>query len=269
MAALQHKPLAQVGNGSALYYHYLVEAIKQGLLRRNAQLCDPLSTAWDFAASLDEQHVQEYADAIDDQRAAPWNEPGRPADTVWMAATDAQGRTACLIQSLFHDFGSGCILGDTGVLWQNRAAGFNANPEHVNGWAPGKRPAHTLNPSCYLADDGRRWFFGTQGGDGQPQTQMVLATQLIDYQQPIDQALGFPRFLLGRSFFDSTDNLKLEGDMSAASIEGLAALGHGVEIIPAQSPMTGHAGIIAIDAQGRRSAMHDPRGEGTALGQAD
>ena len=75
--------------------------------------------------------------------------------------------------------------------------------------------------------------------------------------------------MLGRSFFDSTDNLKLEGDMSAASIEGLEALGHGVEIIPAQSPMTGHAGIIAIDAQGRRSAMHDPRGEGTALGQAD
>jgi gamma-glutamyltranspeptidase len=269
MATLQHKPLARVGNGSALYYHYLVEAIKQGLLRRNGQLRDPLHAPWDFAASLDDRHVQGYADAIDDQRAAPWNEPGRPADTVWMAATDAQGRTACLIQSLFHDFGSGCILGDTGVLWQNRAAGFNADPEHVNGWAPGKRPAHTLNPSCYLANDGQRWFFGTQGGDGQPQTQMVLATQLIDYRQPIDQALHAPRFLLGRSFFDSTDNLKLEGDMRAATIEGLAALGHEVETIPAQSPMTGHAGIIAIDAQGRRSAMHDPRGEGTALGQAD
>ncbi|MHC8406818.1 gamma-glutamyltransferase family protein [Pseudomonas sp. TMB3-21] len=268
MAVMQHKPLAQVGNGSALYYHYLVEAIKQGLLRRNGQLCDPLSNPWDFAANLDDGQIRHYADAIDDQRAAPWNEPGRPADTVWMAATDAEGRTACLIQSLFHDFGSGCILGDTGVLWQNRAAGFNANPEHVNGCAPGKRPAHTLNPSCYLGDDGRRWFFGTQGGDGQPQTQMVLATQLIDYQQPIDQALQTPRFLLGRSFFDSTDNLKLEGDMSATTIEGLATLGHEVEIIPARSPMTGHAGVISIDADGRRSAMHDPRGEGTGLGQA-
>ena len=268
MAALQHKPLAKVGNGSPLYYHYLVEAIKQGLLRRNAQLCDPLSKPWDFAASLDDLHIQGYAEAIDDLRASPWNEAGRPADTAWMAATDAQGRTACLIQSLFHDFGSGCILGDTGVLWQNRAAGFDANPEHPNGWAPGKRPAHTLNPSCYLADDGRRWFFGTQGGDGQPQTQMVLATQLIDYRQPIDQALQTPRFLLGRSFFDSTDNLKLEGDMSTATVDGLATMGHEVEVIPARSPMTGHAGIIAIDAAGQRSAMHDPRGEGTALGQA-
>jgi gamma-glutamyltranspeptidase/glutathione hydrolase len=268
MAVLQHKPLAQLGNGSALYYHYLVEAIKQGLLLRNEQLCDPLTQPWDFAANLDDATILHYANAIDDQRASPWNEPGRPADTAWMAATDAQGRTACLIQSLFHDFGSGCILGDTGVLWQNRAAGFNANPEHVNGWAPGKRPAHTLNPSCYLADDGRRWFFGTQGGDGQPQTQMVLATQLIDFQQPIDLALQTPRFLLGRSFFDSTDNLKLEGDMSTTTVQGLAALGHEVETISARSPLTGHAGIIAIDADGRRSAMHDPRGEGTSLGQA-
>jgi gamma-glutamyltranspeptidase/glutathione hydrolase len=98
---------------------------------------------------------------------------------------------------------------------------------------------------------------------------MVLATQLIDFQQPIDQALLTPRFLLGRSFFDSTDNLKLEGDMSAATIEGLGTLGHEVEIIPARSPMTGHAGIIAIDAAGRRSAMHDPRGEGAGLGLPD
>jgi gamma-glutamyltranspeptidase/glutathione hydrolase len=98
---------------------------------------------------------------------------------------------------------------------------------------------------------------------------MVLATQLVDFGQPVDVALQTPRFLLGRSFFDSTDNLKLEADMNAETIAGLAALGHEVEIIPARSPMTGHAGIIAIDAAQRRSAMHDPRGEGLALGQAN
>ncbi|MFJ3469855.1 gamma-glutamyltransferase family protein [Pseudomonas sp. NPDC090201] len=268
MGSLLHKPLADIANGSAAYYHLLVEAIKQGLLRRNAQLCDPGFSDWDFAASLSDENLAQYADAIDDERAASWNEPGRPADTIWMAATDEQGRTACLIQSLFHDFGSGCILGDTGVLWQNRAAGFNVDPRHVNGWAPGKRPAHTLNPSCYLADDGRRFFFGTQGGDGQPQTQMVLATQLIDYRQPIDRALGTPRFLLGRSFFDSTDNLKLEGDISPDAAVGLAELGHEVEMIASHSPMTGHAGIISIEPDGVRHAMHDPRGEGMALGLA-
>ncbi|TBV07009.1 gamma-glutamyltransferase family protein [Phytopseudomonas dryadis] len=269
MAALAHKPIAASGNGSAAYYHYLVEAIKQGLLRRNAELCDPQAVAWDYAASLSATRSAAHAAAIDAERAAPWAEPGRPADTVWMAASDAQGRTACLIQSLFHDFGSGCILGDTGVLWQNRAAGFSAEATHPNAWAPGKRPAHTLNPSCYLADDGRRLFFGTQGGDGQPQTQMVLATQLIDFAEPIDRALRMPRFLLGRSFFDSTDNLKLEADIAGAVGERLAAMGHDVELIPSLSPFTGQAGAIAIETDGRRFAMHDPRGQGSSLGQSD
>lgn len=267
MAALQHTPIAESGSGSARYYHFLVEAIKQGLLRRNSELHDPRASGWDYAAGLSNASVAGYAERIDAQHAAPWAEPGRPADTVWMAATDAEGRTACLIQSLFHDFGSGCILGDTGVLWQNRAAGFSANPEHPNAWAPGKRPAHTLNPSCYLADDGRRLFFGTQGGDGQPQTQMVLATQLVDFERPIEQALRTPRFLLGRSFFDSTDNLKLEADIEPEVIETLKTMGHEIEIIPALSPFTGQAGAIAIETDGRRFAMHDPRGQGNSLGQ--
>lgn len=267
MAALQHKPVAESGSGSARYYHFLVEAIKQGLLRRNGELHDPRSSGWDYASTLSEANAIGCADRIDDNRASPWSEPGRPADTIWMAATDVDGQTACLIQSLFHDFGSGCILGDTGVIWQNRAAGFNPVPGHPNAWAPGKRPAHTLNPSCYLADDGRRLFFGTQGGDGQPQTQMVLATQLVDFDRPIDQALRMPRFLLGRSFFDSTDNLKLEADIDPAVVANLQAMGHEVEIIPSLSPYTGQAGAIAIETDGRRFAMHDPRGQGNSLGQ--
>lgn len=261
MAALNTVELGE--NGSPRYYHLLVEAIKQGLLQRNAQLHDPRASGWDYHQSL-----AQPAAPLDPHHAAPWAEPGRSADTVWMAATDREGRSACLIQSLFHDFGSGCILGDTGILWHNRAAGFNPQPGHANTWAPGKRPAHTLNPSAYVADDGRRWFFGTQGGDGQPQTQMVLATQLIDYQQSPQGALRTPRFLLGRSFFDSTDNLKLEADIGQAVLEGLAKRGHALETTPALSPLMGLAGVIAIDADGNRSAAYDPRSQGSALGQA-
>lgn len=260
MAALDAFDLGE--NGTPRYYHLLVEAIKNGLLQRNQQLHDPLSSDWDFAQTLS------HAPAVlNEQRAAPWAEPGQPADTVWMAATDRAGRSACLIQSLFHDFGSGCILGDTGVLWHNRAAGFNPQPGHANAWAPGKRPAHTLNPSAYLADDGRRWFFGTQGGDGQPQTQMVVATQLIDYQQIPEAALRAPRFLLGRSFFDSTDNLKLEADIGETVLQGLANRGHEIETTPALSPLMGLAGVIAIDPEGNKTAAYDPRSQGSALGQ--
>lgn len=269
MQALQHRDIAAVANGSAQYYHWLVEAIKQGLLSRNRELHDPRASGWAYGASLSLELAQQRADAIDDQRAAPWSEVGQPADTAWMAATDSEGRTACLIQSLFHDFGSGVMLGDTGVLWQNRAGGFATDAGHINAWAPGKRPAHTLNPCCYLGDDGEQLFFGTQGGDGQPQTQMVLATQLVDYRQPIDEALRTPRFLLGRSFFDGTDNLKLEEDIGAGVMAQLAEMGHEVEGIAPLNPFTGMAGVIRVATDGCREAQHDPRGQGSALGQAD
>lgn len=259
MATLNQYPLHKVPNQSAAYYHRLVEAIKHGLLTRNKELRDPNRDQWPYESSL-------TATELDLARAAPWAEPGQPADTIWMAATDREGRTACLMQSLFHDFGSGCTVGDTGVVWHNRAAGFNPDPHHPNAWAPGVRPAHTLNPSCYLADDGKRVFLGSQGGDGQPQTQLVLATQLIDYQQSVDAALAAPRFLLGRSFFDSTDNLKLEAAIAAGVQHTLSEMGHSVEEIPALSPLTGQAGVMIVTPEGQLEAMHDPRGEGNAIG---
>lgn len=270
--ALNHVDLQAFGNGTADYYHYLVEAIKAQLKRRNRELCDPLARPESEVADPDRLlsrgcAAAEYA-AIDPELAVPWQETGRPADTVWFAAADREGRTACLMQSLFHDFGSGCLVGDTGVLWLNRAAGFAPDPEHVNGWAPGKRPAHTLNPSCYLADDGRQLFFGTQGGDGQPQTQMILATQLVDFHQPLEAALHAPRFLQGRSFFGSSEGLKLEQSIPQAVASDLQQRGHDTEWIPPLSPFTGQAGILAHWPDGRREAMHDPRGQGTALGQA-
>ncbi len=36
-----------------------------------------------------------------------------------------------LIQSLYWEFGSGVIAGDTGILLQNRGAFFSLDPAHV------------------------------------------------------------------------------------------------------------------------------------------
>ncbi|MGM0571755.1 gamma-glutamyltransferase family protein [Marinobacter sp.] len=265
--ALSYVDLSTLTNGGADYFHYLVEAIKAQLRQRNQNLCDPAGGTLDTGRLLSrERAAVDYA-AIDPENAVPWTEQGQPADTVWLAATDRAGRTACLMQSLFHDFGSGCMIGDTGVLWLNRAAGFNPDPTHANGWAPGKRPAHTLNPSAWLGDDGRQFYFGTQGGDGQPQTQMVLATQLVDYRRSVDEALLAPRFLQGRSFFGSSEKLKLEQTISGTVASDLLRRGHDIEWIPELSPFTGLAGAIAVYPDGHREAMHDPRGDGTALSQ--
>lgn len=266
LAALNQMPLSKFENGSADYYHCLVEAIKHQLAARNRELADPSYFPLPEHDHLSDAKARQAFEEIELKRAAPWQERGQPADTIWMAASDRQGRTACLMQSLFHDFGSGCMVGNTGVLWSNRAASFRADARHPNCWAPGKIPAHTLNPSCYLADDGNQWYFGSQGGDGQPQTQMVLATQLIDYHRSIESALLAPRFLLGRSFFGSSENLKVEQSVLANVRLELSSRGHQVEPIPELSPLTGQAGALLVASDGFKEAMHDPRGQGTARG---
>lgn len=259
LSSLNAWDLRAFGSDSADYYHLMVEAIKGSLQQRNQILCDPAFSP------LDSQALACAGKRLHLERAAPWRERGKPADTVWLAATDQQGRTACLMQSLFHDFGSGCMVGDTGVLWHNRGAGFSHDRQHPNRWASCKRPAHTLNPSCYIADQGHRYFFGSQGGDGQPQTQLVLATQLIDFQKPIADAIRAPRFLQGRSFFGASESLKLEQSLSAEIMQDLRSRGHDVEELPSLSAFTGQAGILIRHGVGLDQAVHDPRGEGVSL----
>lgn len=46
----------------------------------------------------------------------------------------------------------------------------------------------------------------------------------------------------------------------------LAARGHQLSPIPAQSQLAGHPGAIRIDPDGQLTGAHDPRSDGRALG---
>ena len=88
-----------------------------------------------------------------------------------MGAADAKGLVVSYIQSLYWEFGSGCVLPATGVLMQNRGISLSLQPGALNMLAPG-RSVDTLNPALAVLRDGRVMAYGTMGGDGQPQTQV-------------------------------------------------------------------------------------------------
>jgi oxamate amidohydrolase len=150
------------------------------------------------------------------------------------------------------------VAGDTGIIWQNRGAAFRTDPAHPNAFAPGKLPFYTLNPGIALKDGRPQIVYGTQGADGQPQTLAMLLTRLIDFDQSPQEALAGPRFLLGRTFSDSRDSLKIEENAGADILRDLAARGHEISPIPAQSPLAGQAGVVMATAAGA-IALHDPR----------
>jgi gamma-glutamyltranspeptidase/glutathione hydrolase len=104
------------------------------------------------------------------------------------------------------------------------------------------------------------------GGDGQPQTQAAVATRALDYRLPLSDVLDSPRWLLGRTWGQSSDSLKLEGRFAPEVFDELAKRGHAVERVEDYAQMMGHAGVIRVLDDGVCEAASDPRSDGAAAG---
>ena len=50
-----------------------------------------------------------------------WPLRSDPGDTIWMGAIDGKGTAVSFIQSLYWEFGSGIVLDESGLLWDNFA----------------------------------------------------------------------------------------------------------------------------------------------------
>jgi oxamate amidohydrolase len=204
---------------------------------------------------------------IDRRKAAPWPAPYKEGDTVWMGAADGNGLVVSYIQSLYWEFGSGCVLPRTGVLMQNRGASFSLDAKSHNRLAPGRLPVHTLNPALAVLKDGRVMAYGTMGGDGQPQTQAALFTRHVTFKQDLAEAIDRPRWLLGRTWGHPRDNLRLESRFDGNLADRLLAAGHDVEMLPdSYSDSMGHAGAVVLHPDGTLEGAHDPRADGGAAG---
>src|SRR5690606_23966875 len=154
------------------------------------------------------------------------------------------------------------VVPETGVIWQNRGAGFSLQ-EGPNELGPGRLPFHTLNPSLAILDDGRKIAYGTMGGEGQPQTQAVIFTRHVLFGQDMQTAITAPRWLLGRTWGAESTNLKVESRFDPAVIDALRAAGHDVEVVEEFDQMMGHAGMVSIASDGVISGATDPRSDGS------
>jgi gamma-glutamyltranspeptidase/glutathione hydrolase len=204
---------------------------------------------------------------IEPRKAARWPAPYGEGDTIWMGAADASGLVVSFIQSLYWEFGSGCVLPATGILMQNRGASFSLDPKALNALAPGRRPFHTLNPALAALNDGRLIAYGTMGGDGQPQSQAAVFTRYVTFRQPLEKALDAPRWLLGRTWGSTHTNLRMESRFAGNLIDRLLSAGHDVAVLnEAYSDTMGHSGVVVLHANRSLEGGHDPRADGGAAG---
>jgi len=252
---------------SFAHVHGLVEATKQAFLLRDVHVGDPQHTPYDFQGLLgDPAALDELAARIDPERALPWPQPPQWGDTCWFGAADSEGRVVSAIQSTYFEFGSGLVLPQTGITWQNRGSSFRLAESGWNALKPGRKPFHTLNPALAVFDDGRVMAYGTMGGEGQPQTQAALFTRYARYGIDLQQAISAPRWLLGRTWGEQSTTLKLEDGFDEAVYARLIDAGHDVERIGPLTATMGHAGAIVRLPEGGLQGATDPRSDGGVAG---
>jgi gamma-glutamyltranspeptidase/glutathione hydrolase len=259
--------LAAAAPDSFDHVHGLVEATKQAFILRDSHVGDPLHTDYDFQALLDDPAgLDTLASRIDPARALPWPQPPQWGDTCWFGAADREGRVVSAIQSTYFEFGSGLVLPQTGITWQNRGSSFRLATSGWNTLKPGRKPFHTLNPALAVFDDGRVMAYGTMGGEGQPQTQAALFTRYARFGIDLQQAISAPRWLLGRTWGEQSTTLKLEDGFAENLYAQLAHAGHDVERVGPPTPMMGHAGAIVRHSGGALEGATDPRSDGGVTG---
>ncbi|MEA2249337.1 MAG: oxamate amidohydrolase, partial [Solirubrobacteraceae bacterium] len=266
LGMLEHLDVAALEDDPTGYVDCIVRATALAFEDRDRYLTDPGFAGIPLDRLLDPEYLRERAARIREPLAAAVAAPRAAGDTTFSCAVDADGNAAAVIQSIYQEWGSGVVAGDTGVLMQNRGCFFSLDPAHHNRLMPGKRTAHTLTAAMLIGDGGPELVYGAMGGEGQPQTQAAIATRVIDHGRTVQDAVAAPRWLLGRTWGEEHRGLRLEGRFGPAVAEALTARGHqNVSLVEDHTEVMGHAQAIQVFAD-RLEAASDPRSDGAALG---
>jgi gamma-glutamyltranspeptidase/glutathione hydrolase len=241
-------------------FHLEAEAARIAYMMREQHIGDPAHVDVDVIRILSKEFAAEYGDQIRMDRLLdlPSVSPPMNPSTVYVSVVDKDRNACSFINSIAQSFGSAIVSSKTGILLQNRGAGFRVQPGHPNCISPGKRPLHTIIPGL-LTKDGRATMpFGVMGGQYQPVGQVHVLTNMLDYGCDVQEAIDMPRGLHYEGVY------QLEDGVPADIVEGLKKLGH--RIARPVSPLGGGQAIWIDWDKGTLSGGSDPRKDGCALG---
>jgi gamma-glutamyltranspeptidase / glutathione hydrolase len=206
-------------------------------------------------------HVRDGADVtallerafLERRRGDPVASVAEPlGGTVYLCVVDEDGMAVSFIQSLYDHFGSGVVAPGTGIVLQNRGAGFDVTGRVE----PGRRPFHTIIPGLLLRDGDLLGPFGVMGAFMQAQGHVQLVSGLVDGSLDPQAAIERPRFRV------RDDAVHLEEGLWERAGE-LERRGFGV--VKSREPDFGGAQAIVVHGDALLGGS-DPRKDGYAAG---
>jgi gamma-glutamyltranspeptidase/glutathione hydrolase len=272
---LENYDVKRMGADSADWWHLFLEAKKLTYADRARFYADPEFGKLPVKELISKEYAAERRKLIDMGKAMTRMPAGDPkleqGDTVYLCVVDKERNCVSLIQSNYNGFGSGLVPGDLGFALQNRGCLFALDPKHANRLEPHKRPFHTIIPSL-VTKDGKPWFvFGVMGGDMQPQGQVEVLVNLIDFNMNVQEAGESPRLEhvgsatpTGSAGSRTGGSVRAERGISEKTLAELARRGH--RIVSVQTNGGGYQGIL-IDP--KTNVLHggsESRKDGCAVG---
>ena len=274
---LENDALREIGHNSAEYLHLLIEAIRFASADRAEYA--PVSDS-PIAGLLSKGYGAAQRKRIGDQASVSGGErytkeklPGEVLagdPSGWMRectthfdVVDGEGNAVAVTQSIGNPFGSGTILGETGMFLNNFIYWFDFLPESPNAIAPHKRIEMCVSP-CQIWKDGKAFaLLGTPGSHGILQTTAQVILNLLEHGMNIQAAIEAPRIRLEHPGTD----VGIESRISPEVRNALAARGHDVRLLPDWTALVGGAQGIVIDSEeGSFMGGADPRRDGYAIG---
>jgi gamma-glutamyltranspeptidase/glutathione hydrolase len=291
---LEGYDLKSMGHNSAQYIHTTAEALKLAFGDREKYLGDMDFIKIPYDGLLSKDYAGERRKLIDPEHASLELRPGSPekymkgtamlnrpvavnldgdadhmGDTSYIAVVDKDRNMVSFEPSLHSSFGTGVVMGNTGIIFNCRGDYYSLVPGEANALEPGKRPRSTLQSTLVMKDGQPFMVLGSPGGDDQVMRTMQTLLNMIDFGMNIQQAIEAPRWST-RSFpaspFPHTmypGDLWVESRISTSVQDALKAKGHKLQVRGAWT-LGDDAGIVVDPKTGLLSAGADPRSESYA-----
>lgn len=178
--------------------------------------------------------------------------------TAHLTVADKFGNVVAYTLTIEQTGGSGMVVPGYGFLLNNELTDFNLDSPNPNIPEPGKRPLSSMAPTILVAPDGRVLAFGSPGGSTIITTVLGIATNLIDFQMPLNQAIAAPRLSQRNNGSTEVD----QGFEKTSTGRALAALGYPLKPVAEIGAATG----VIVNPNGTMSAAAEPvrRGGGSA-----
>ncbi len=266
--------LKSLGSGHPEYLHLLIESKKLAFADRARFYADPDFEQVPTADLISKAYGMSQMRRIDPRRSASHVPAGDPkagaGDTIYLTVVDKDRNVCSLIQSVYYAFGSKRTPPDLGFVLQNRGSSFSLQDDHANRLEPHKRPFHTIIPAM-VTHQGRPWFtFGVMGGEMQPQGQVQVLVNLIDFGMNVQAAGDATRVRHDGSATpaglpaDGGGTVIVESGVPESTV--LALLGKGHRVVRSNSGFGGYQGILIDWERGVLQGGSEARKDGCAIG---